>query len=87
MYTDIFIARPSDPKIFPDLSVCSRFFCQELHPGEFFSSENTPIFICGAKASFLALSNQILDFTACLKFCDLTIANLPKTQLTLDIIL
>ena len=52
MYTDMFIARPSDPKIFPDFNVCSKFFCHELHPEEFFSNEKTPIFICGAKANF-----------------------------------
>ena len=35
---------------------------------EFFSSEKTPIFICGAKASFLAFDKQIFDLIACLKF-------------------
>ena len=45
-----------------------RFFCHELHPGEFFSNEKTPIFICGAKANFLALAIPILDLIACLNF-------------------
>ena len=43
--------------------------------------------ICGAKANFLALAYPIFDFTACLKFCDLIIANLPNNQLTFDVIL
>ena len=69
------IANPSEPKIFPAFKVCLRLSCQLFQPGEFFSKANTPIFICGAKASFLALLYGILDFTACLKFCDLIIAN------------
>ena len=87
IYTDILIANPSEPKIFPAFKVCLRLFCQLSQPGEFFSKEKTPMFICGAKANFLALSYGILDFTACLKFCDLIIANFPNSQLTFDIIL
>ena len=45
------------------------------------------MFMCGAKANFLALDRPILDLIACLKFCDLIIANCPNIQLTLDIIL
>jgi hypothetical protein len=62
------MARPSEPKIFPLFKVCSRFFCQEIQPEEFFSNEKTPIFMCGAKANFLALFIPIFDFIACLKF-------------------
>ena len=87
IYTDILIANPSDPKIFPAFKVFDKLFCQELHPLEFFSSEKTPIFICGAKANFLALSYPIFDFRACLKFWDLTIANFPTNQLTFDVVL
>ena len=29
------IANCSDPKIFPALSVCSKFFCHVIHPTEF----------------------------------------------------
>jgi len=57
----MFIARPSEPKIFPDFNVFSRFFCQDFHPGESRSNEKTPILICGAKANFLALSKSILE--------------------------
>ena len=59
---------PPEPKIFPLFKVCSRFFCQENQPGEFFSKEKTPMFICGAKANFLALLIPIFDLIACLKF-------------------
>ena len=43
--------------------------------------------MCGAKASFLALSKLIFDEIACLKFCDLIIANLPNNHFTLETIL
>ena len=56
IYTDILIANPSEPKIFPAFKVFDKLFCHELQPLEFFSNEKTPIFICGAKANFLALS-------------------------------
>ena len=62
------MANCSDPKIFPAFSVCSKFFCHVIHPTEFFSREKTPILICGANASFRALSIPIFDFIACLKF-------------------
>jgi len=39
IYTDILIANPSEPKIFPAFKVCSKFFCQLSHPKEFFSNE------------------------------------------------
>jgi hypothetical protein len=62
------IANCSDPKMSPDFKVCYKFFCHVDQIGEFFSKENTPIFICGAKANFLAFANPIFDLTACLKF-------------------
>ena len=40
IYTDILIASPSDPKIFPALKVFKRFFCHEIQPSDFFSREN-----------------------------------------------
>ena len=43
--------------------------------------------MCGANANFLALSQDIFDLTACLKFCDLIIANFPNNQFTFDVIL
>ena len=57
------IANPSDPKIFPELKVLFKFFCQLLQQGDFSSNEKTPIFICGANASFLAFSEPILELT------------------------
>ena len=45
------------------------------------------MFICGAKANFLAFSYGIFDLTACLKFCDFMIANFPINQFTLEVIL
>ena len=45
IYTDIFIAKPSEPKILPAFKVFDKLFCQELQPFEFFSKEKTPIFI------------------------------------------
>ena len=39
------MANPSEPKIFPALKVCSRLFCQDFQPWEFFYKEKTPIFI------------------------------------------
>ena len=58
--------------------------CQQ---GESFSKEKTPILMCGAKASFLALSIPIFELTACLKFCDFIKAIFPKIQLAFDMIL
>ena len=71
----------------PAFKVFDKLFCQESQPVDFFSKEKTPMFIWGAKASFLALSYPIFDFTACLKFCDLIIANFPTNQFTLEVIL
>ena len=81
------LSKPSETIIFTALYVSDKFFCHKLHPFEFFSKENTPILICGAKASFLALSAPIFDFIACLKFWDLIIANFPNNQFTFDVIL
>ena len=81
------IANPSDPKIFPAFKVFDKLFCQISQPFEFFSNENTPIFIWGAKANFLAFSYPIFDLTACLKFWDLIIASFPNNQLTFEVIL
>ena len=69
------MANPSEPKILPAFNVWNKFFCQEDHPGESASNEKTPILMWGAKASLRAFEYPILDFTACLKFCDLTIAS------------
>ena len=42
--------------------------------------------MCGANANFLALSIPILELIACLKFCDLICANLPKIHFTFEVI-
>ena len=60
------IAKPSEPKIFPFERVFFRFFCHTSQHFEFFSNEKTPIFICGAKANFLAISSLIPEDFACL---------------------
>ena len=57
----ILIASPSDPNIWPALSVFLRLFCQTFQQGEFFSKEKVPMLICGAKASFLASLIFILE--------------------------
>ena len=62
----MFIANPSDPKIFPLARVLLKLFCQISQHFDSFSSEKTPIFICGANASFRDSSSDNPDFFACL---------------------
>ena len=50
------------------LDVLFKLFCHIFQQGESCSSEKTPIFMCGAKASFLAFSIPIFELIACLKF-------------------
>ena len=45
MYTLMLIAKPSDPKTFPDFKVIFKFFCHKFQQVEFFSREKTPTLI------------------------------------------
>ena len=65
IYTDKFIAKPSDPNILPFNKTFFKIIRQILQIDEFFSVKKLQ-YSSGAKANFLASFSFTPEFTACL---------------------